>query len=45
MELVFTPDDSGTTRATGYATVPCSSDVDNETVVETAESDSNYVRE
>lgn len=39
MELIFTPDDSGTTRATGYATVPYSSDAEDETVVETTEAD------
>ena len=38
MELIFTPDDSGTNRATGYATVPYSSEIENETVVETNES-------
>lgn len=37
MELIFTPDDSGTTRATGYATVDYSSNAENETVVETTE--------
>ena len=35
MQLLFTPDDTGTNRATGYATVPYSSDAENETVVET----------
>jgi hypothetical protein len=45
MGLIFTPDCSGTNRVTDYATVPCSSDADNETVVETAEFGSNYVRE
>ena len=37
MQLIFTPDDSGTTRATGYATVEYSSDSEHETVVETTE--------
>ena len=37
MELIFTPDDSGTNRATGYATVSYSSSAENETVVETTE--------
>ncbi|QBI90040.1 uncharacterized protein ChaoS9_165 [Halobacterium phage ChaoS9] len=39
MELIFTPDDSGTMRATGYATVSYSSDADDETVAETTESE------
>ena len=39
MELLFTPDDSGTNRGTGYATVPYSSDSEQETVVETTEDD------
>jgi hypothetical protein len=39
MELIFTPEDTGTTRATGYATVPYTSDAEYETVVETTESD------
>jgi hypothetical protein len=37
MELIFTPDDSGMIRATGYATIPYSSDSEDETVVETTE--------
>lgn len=37
MELIFTPDDSGTTRASGYATVSYSSSAEDETVVETTE--------
>ena len=37
MELIFTPDDSGTTRGSGYATVPYSSDSEDETVVETTQ--------
>ena len=39
MQLIFAPDDSGTTRAIGYATVPYSSDAENETVVETTTDD------
>jgi hypothetical protein len=39
MQLLFTPDDAGTTRATGYATVDYSSNAENETVVETTEDD------
>lgn len=37
MQLIFTPDGSGTTRASGYATVTYSSDSEEETVVETTE--------
>jgi len=37
MQLLFTPDDSGTDRCTGYATVPYTSDSEDETVVETTE--------
>ena len=37
MQLIFTPDESETNRATGYATVPYSSDSGVETVVETTE--------
>jgi len=37
MELLFTPDDSGTNRGSGYATIPYSSDSEDETVVETTE--------
>lgn len=37
MQLIFTPDGSGTNRATGYATVNYSSDVEDETLVETTE--------
>ena len=37
MELIFEPDDSGTDRGTGYATVDYSSSAENETVVETTE--------
>jgi len=37
MQLIFTPDDSGTNRASGYATVPYSSDAEDETVAETTE--------
>ena len=39
MEVIFTPDDSGTTRATGYATVEYASDSEDETVVETTKND------
>lgn len=39
MELIATPDDSGTTRVIGYATESYSSNAENETVVETTESD------
>ncbi|ADD07791.1 uncharacterized protein Nmag_4283 (plasmid) [Natrialba magadii ATCC 43099] len=39
MELIFTPEDSGTKRASGYATVPYSSDAEDETVVETTKSE------
>lgn len=39
MELICTPDDSGTTRANGYATVEYSSNAEDETVVETTEGD------
>lgn len=45
MELLFTPDESGTIRATGYATVPYSSNADDETVVETTEDDLSAVFE
>ena len=37
MELIFTPDDTGKTRASGYATVSYSSDAEDETVVETTQ--------
>jgi len=39
MQLIFTPEDSGTIRGTGYATVEYSSDAEDETVVETTETD------
>ena len=39
MQLIFSPDDSGTNRGSGYATVDYSSDSEEETVVETTESD------
>lgn len=39
MELIFRPDDSGTIRACGYATVAYSSNANDETVVETTEDD------
>jgi len=35
MQLIFTPDGPGTTRASGYATVPYSSNAEDETIVET----------
>jgi len=37
MQLIFTPDDSGTNRGSGYATVEYSSSAENETIVETTE--------
>ena len=37
MKLLFTPDDSGTDRGTGFATVDYSSSAEDETVVETTE--------
>ena len=37
MELLFRPDDSGTDRGTGYATVDYSSSSEDETAVETTE--------
>ena len=39
MQAIFTPDESGTNRGSGYATVEYSSDSENETVVETTESE------
>jgi len=39
MDLILTPDDSGTDRGCGYATVPYSSDSEDETVVETTETE------
>ena len=39
MQLIFTPDDSGSNRASGYATVPYSSSAEDETIVETTEDD------
>jgi len=39
MQLIFAPDESETNRATGYATVPYSSDAENETIIETVEGD------
>lgn len=45
IEMIFTPDDSGTTRACGYATVEYSSSAENETVVETTEDDLTAVFE
>ncbi|AYM00283.1 hypothetical protein PhiH1_180 [Halobacterium phage phiH] len=43
MQLLFTPDDSGTMRASGYATVPYSSDNEEESVVETTEEELSAV--
>jgi hypothetical protein len=37
IELIFTPDDSRTPRARGYATVDYASDAEEETVAETTE--------
>jgi hypothetical protein len=37
MQLIFTPDDSGTNRTSGYATVEYSSNSEDETVIETTE--------
>ena len=45
MELLFTPDDRGTMKAFGYATVPYSSDDKDETVVETTEDDLGMIFE
>jgi len=39
MQTIFTPDESGTNRGSGYATVEYSSDAEDETVVETTEAD------
>jgi len=39
MEFLFTPDATGTNRGSGYATVEYSSNAEDETVVETTESD------
>jgi hypothetical protein len=38
MDAIFIPDGSGTTRMSGYTTVSYSSDTNEETVVETTES-------
>ena len=45
MELLFTPDDSGTDRGTGYATVDYSSSAEDETVVETTEDELSTIFE
>ena len=45
MQLIFTPDDSGTTRARGYAIVPYSSNAEDETIVETTEVDLSTIFE
>ena len=37
MQAIFSPDDSGTNRGSGYATVEYSSSSEDETVVETTE--------
>jgi hypothetical protein len=37
MHMIFTPDDSGTDRGIGYATVEYSSDSEDETVIETTD--------
>lgn len=37
MQLIFTPDGSGTNRGSGYVTVEYSSDAEDETLVETTE--------
>jgi len=39
MQTIFTPDESGTNRGSGYATVEYSSDAEDETIVEKTESD------
>jgi len=45
MELIYTPDSAGTNRVTGYATVPYSSNAEDETVVETTEADLSTIFE
>ena len=45
MQLIFTPDDTGTERATGYATVSYSSSAEKETVVETTKSNLSTIFE
>ena len=45
MELIFEPDDSGTDRGTGYATVDYSSSAEDETVVETTEDELSTIFE
>ena len=45
MELLFTPDNSGTDRGTGYATVDYSSSAEDETVVETTEDELSTIFE
>ena len=45
MELLFTPDNSGTDRGTGYATVDYSSSAEDETVVETTEEELSTIFE
>ena len=45
MELIFEPDDSGTDRGTGYATVDYSSSSEDETAVETTEDELSTIFE
>ena len=45
MKLLFTPDNSGTDRGTGYATVDYSSSAEDETVVETTEDELSTIFE
>ena len=45
MKLLFRPDDSGTDRGTGYATVDYSSSAEDETVVETTEDELSTIFE
>ena len=45
MKLLFRPDDSGTDRGTGYATVDYSSSSEDETAVETTEDELSTIFE
>ena len=45
MQLLFTPDNAGTDRGTGYATVDYSSSAEDETVVETTEEELSTIFE
>ena len=45
MKLLFRPDDSGTDRGTGYATVDYSSSAEDETAVETTEDELSTIFE